>query len=194
MSRSAAGSRYGAVAILLHWLIAGLILANLALGWRMSALTGLRQFEIIQLHKSIGVTVLVLSVARLAWRLAHPPPPYPPGLARWERWSATAVHRGFYLLMLGLPLTGWIMVSASPLALPTLLYKMLPWPHLPILSGLPLATKRAVESAAEGTHVALAWTMAALVALHLGAVAKHVLRRDAVLFRMAPLGAREPLS
>jgi cytochrome b561 len=67
-------TRYFHGAMLLHWVIAALILTNLVLGWRMSFLKGLAQFDMFQLHKSVGITVLVLSILRLGWRLTHPAP------------------------------------------------------------------------------------------------------------------------
>ncbi|MGH6781710.1 MAG: cytochrome b, partial [Sphingomonadaceae bacterium] len=86
-------SRYSIVAISMHWLIAVLILANLALGWRMGFLDGLEKFTFFQLHKSIGISVLVLSVLRLGWRLLNPSPPLPAGMTHWERRLASTTHR-----------------------------------------------------------------------------------------------------
>ena len=186
--------RYTAVAVGLHWIIAALILLNLALGFRMSLVTGLAQFNIFQLHKSVGITVLLLSLARLGWRLAHPPPPEPAGLKAWERAAALAVHWSFYAIMIGMPLTGWLIVSTSPYDLPTLLYRLVPWPHLPV-HDLAAGPKAAVNHAASSVHVALAWSTVALLALHLGAVVKHqALDGHPVLGRMTPFGSRTPLA
>jgi cytochrome b561 len=106
--------RYSAIAIVLHWSIAFAILLNLPLGLWMheqaehgGASEGL--FDIYQLHKSIGLTVLALSLVRLAWRLMHPPPPFAEGVAPWERFIAKTTHWAFYVLMIGVPLSGWIM-------------------------------------------------------------------------------------
>lgn len=180
-------ARYSAVAVVLHWTIAGLILANLYLGWRMGFLKGLAQFNLFQLHKSIGVTVLLLSLLRLAWRLANPPPPPPPWLSRWERAAAAGVHWAFYGVMIGMPLSGWIVVSTSPLNIPTLLYHIAPWPYFPGVHGLAGPARKAVNHALDVTHVTLAFGALALLALHLGAVAKHqFLDREPVLGRMLP--------
>jgi cytochrome b561 len=187
-------TRYTAVAMLMHWLIAALILTNLVLGWRMGFLKGLAQFNVFQLHKSIGITVLLLSVLRLAWRLANPPPPEPSTLQPWERVAAQAVHWGFYVIMIGMPLSGWIVVSTSPLNIPTLLYHLVPWPHFPGVHTLPEAPKAAVNYAFDLTHVVLAWGAVALLALHLGAVAKHELfDRHPILGRMLPFARTHAL-
>ena len=81
-----------------------------------------QSFAVTQLHKSIGITILLLSLIRLGWRLTNPPPPEPPTLAPWERMLSQVVHWGFYFVMIAMPLTGWLMVSASKTAIPTVLF------------------------------------------------------------------------
>ncbi|SFI67835.1 YceI family protein [Caulobacter sp. UNC279MFTsu5.1] len=190
---SAAGRppRYTTVAILLHWLIAAAILFQIILGWRMGdEPKGPATYAIFQLHKSIGITILLLSLARLAWRLFHKPPPHPAGQPRWETIASQIVHVAFYVIMIGLPVTGWIMVSASKLNIPTLLYGTVPWPHLPGLPELAAGPKHVWYKAGEISHGLLVKTTYLLLALHLGAAAKHqILDRDEVLGHMAP-GAR----
>jgi cytochrome b561/polyisoprenoid-binding protein YceI len=190
---SAAGRpvRYTTVAIVLHWLIAAAILFQIILGWRMGdEPKGPATYAIFQLHKSIGITILLLSLARLAWRLFHRPPPHPATQPRWETIASQVVHVAFYVIMIGLPLTGWIMVSASKLNIPTLLYGTVPWPHLPLLPELATGPKHLWYKAGEISHGLLVKTTYLLLALHLGAVAKHqILDRDEVLGHMAP-GAR----
>ena len=186
-------ARYTTVAIGFHWLIAALIATNLVLGFRMAFLKGLAQFNIFQLHKSVGVTILLLSLCRLGWRLVNPPPPESVGLQPWEKAAALAVHWAFYVIMIGMPLTGWVIVSTSPYNLPTLLYHLVPWPHLPVVHDLAAPQKAAVNHLSETAHVVLAWSTLALLALHLGAVAKHqFLDGHPVLGRMTP-GRRAPL-
>ena len=80
-----------------------------------------QDFAITQLHKSVGITILLLSLVRIAWRLTHRPPPEPPGLARWELALSKVTHLGFYFIMIAMPLTGWMIVSASGRGIPTLL-------------------------------------------------------------------------
>jgi len=190
---SAAGRppRYTTVAVILHWLIAAAIVFQIILGWRMGdEPKGPATYAIFQLHKSIGITILLLSLARLAWRLFHKPPPHPVNQPRWETIASQVVHVAFYVIMIGLPITGWIMVSASKLDIPTLLYGAIPWPHIPGLPELAAGPKHAWHEAGEVGHGLLVKLTYGLLALHLGAVAKHqILDRDEVLGHMAP-GAR----
>lgn len=190
---SAAGrpARYTTVAILLHWLIAAAIVFQIILGWRMGdEPKGPATYAIFQLHKSVGITILLLSLARLAWRLTHRPPPHPAAQPRWETVASKIVHVAFYGIMIGLPLTGWIIVSTSKLTIPTVLYGAIPWPHLPFLPELAAGPKQLWNQAGLAGHQLLVWLTYGLLALHLGAVAKHqILDRDEVLGHMAP-GAR----
>jgi hypothetical protein len=104
--------------------------------------------------------------------------------------AAAAVHWGFYVIMIGLPLTGWIMVSASNVASPIVLYGLVPWPAVPGLADLDPASKAMWHAFGQNGHGILALSAIVLIALHLGAAAKHqLLDRDTVLARMAP-GAR----
>ena len=84
--------RYSAVAIVLHWTIALAIILQIILSGRMEGPHTPETFAVTQLHKSIGITVLLLSLVRLGWRIANPPPPEPATLAGWERWLSQAVH------------------------------------------------------------------------------------------------------
>ncbi len=103
-------SRYTNVAIILHWSIALLILFNLITGFfHQSIPRGVWAF-----HVSSGITVLILSVLRIVWRLTHRPPPYPSDMPGWERGLAHVVHFGLYAAMLLLPFSGWAMISANP--------------------------------------------------------------------------------
>ena len=183
--------RYTTVAIILHWLIAAAIIFQIILGWRMGdEPKGPSTYAIFQLHKSIGITILLLSLARLGWRLFHRPPPHPATQPRWETVASQVVHVAFYVIMIGLPVTGWIMVSASKLNIPTLLYGTVPWPHLPLLPELATGPKHLWYKAGQISHDLLVKTTYLLLAVHLGAVAKHqILDRDEVLGHMAP-GAR----
>jgi cytochrome b561 len=179
--------RYSGVAIALHWGIAVLIGVNLVLGWRMGALRGLAKFDTFQLHKSVGLTILVFSLVRLAWRLWKPPPPEPPTLRPWERVTSAIVHASFYVIMIVMPLSGWAMASASPLHIPTLVFHVLPWPDFPGVHGLDAGAKHGVRSLTGATHLALAWSLVALLVLHVGAALKHqFVDDDAVLARMVP--------
>jgi len=195
MSEPAA--RYTAVAVVLHWAIAAAIVLNLALGWWMHraieeprwAAAAIAAF---QLHKSVGLTVLVLSLLRLAWRLAHRPPPLPAAMRAWEGWAARAAHWAFYALMVLLPFSGWLYASTQwredgPLAVPTLWFGWFEVPHLFGLDELTPAVRAKLSGVLEDTHQTLAWAMAGLLALHVAAALKHrFLERDFVLASMRP--------
>ena len=130
-------SRYDAVAIILHWTIGLGILALIAIGLTMThlGLAPMAKFQLYQLHKSIGITVLLAVLLRLLWRLTHRPPPLP-AMPPLEKAAAEGTHRLLYLLMLVIPLSGWALVSVSPFNLPTVLYGVVPWPHLPVFPDL----------------------------------------------------------
>ena len=181
--------RYGAVAMTLHWLLAALILFMLGLGLVMTSLeeTDPRTFPLFQLHKSIGLTILILSFVRLGWRLANPAPALPTGMNPWEHFAARGVHALFYVLMIAIPLMGWATVSSAPLAVPTMWFGLFEWPHIPFLADLPRTEKRMIEGPLATTHAILALSMLGLVALHAAAALKHQFRdRDDVLKRMLP--------
>lgn len=179
---------YTRVAIILHWLIAALILALFAIGIAMTELPDdqiTRKFELYQRHKSLGITVLALSVFRLAWRLTHQPPPLPTNLKPWERCAARFTHYGFYILTIAIPLMGWAMVSSSPYNIPTVLYGQIPWPHLPVLPSI--EDKKSFEDAFKLAHRTFAYSAAGLLVLHVGAALKHhIILKDSVLTRMIP--------
>src|SRR3954471_21697908 len=100
---AAVGSaRYSTLAIILHWLIAAAIVLQVVLAGRMEGPPTPESFAVTQLHKSIGITILLLSLARLGWRLTHPPAPLPASMARWERVLAQITHVGFYVVMIAM--------------------------------------------------------------------------------------------
>jgi len=180
---------YGSVAKTLHWLIAFAIVAMLAVGWTMTSISrdNPYKFPLFQWHKSIGITILLLSLFRLFWRLTHHAPPLPAGMPGWEKFAARATHVLFYILIIGMPLVGWGMVSASPLGLPTYLYGIVPWPHLPVLPTLDAETKKRFGHLFSSAHSFGAYVLAGLLVLHVAAAHKHHwFDRDDVLTRMAP--------
>lgn len=184
-------SRYTTGAIVLHWTIAALVLLQIGLGWAMSDLMlegSQRQYIAFQLHKSFGITVLVLTVARVLWRLFNPPPPEPASVARWEAVLAGIVHKAFYVLLVAVPLAGWLMVTVSRIVIPTNLFFLAPWPNLPGFAGMTAENRAIWEGGAEQTHALLAWTMGVLVLLHVGGALKHHLADGRFVSRMT-LGA-----
>ncbi|MGA1849596.1 YceI family protein [Sphingobium yanoikuyae] len=168
--------RYSLAAITLHWAIAALLAFQIAVGWALASL-GARGFALFQLHKSIGITVLLLTLLRIGVRWWKPRPAKLEG--GWQGALASGVHVGLYAFMLGAPLTGWALVSTAKVKVPTLFFGVIPLPHLP----LPMAS----HGLAEGGHSLLAWIGIALVVLHVaGALRHHVLMRDGLIWRMVP--------
>ena len=182
-------TRYSGVAIGFHWIIAALILTNIGLAWYFGTLSGTAKLEPVQLHKSIGITVLVLSLGRLGWRLAVPPPKLPEYVRGWEKWLAQAVHVGFYVIMLGMPLSGWALTSASPLikVFPITLYHVIPWPAIAPLANLPHDQMKQAHLVFTRTHGLLALLAYNLVLLHVAGALKHqFISNDDVVARMIP--------
>jgi|SRR5579871_5661000 len=181
--------RYGSVAMTLHWLIAAFVLVNLCLGLYMAGLPHIdpNRFLIFQTHKSIGLTVLVLSIVRLGWRLINPIPPLPLGMNPALRLGARAAHYLLYFLIVAIPLAGWAMVSSSSLGLPTPYFGLFSWPNIPFLADLPRTVKMHNLTLFGTTHALLAYLMIGLFVFHvLGALYHQFLRRDDVLRRMLP--------
>lgn len=112
--KTAERSRYSRVAIILHWTIAGLILFNLAIGFVMEGLPLPFRLLVVLLHVSSGMTVLALTVVRLVWWMTHEPPPHLASLKFWEHRLARTAHVALYVAMVGMPLTGWGIISAHP--------------------------------------------------------------------------------
>ena len=181
--------RYGTVAMSLHWLIAAALVLNICLGLYVADLPhgDPNQFPLLQFHKSVGLTVLVLSLTRLAWRLVNPVPPLPATMSPLLKGVAHGTHVLLYILIIAIPLSGWAWVSASPLGLPTVYFGLFHWPHIPFLADLSRAQKIALKPDVRAIHVYLAWSAIVLVPLHVvGALYHQFIRRDDVLKRMLP--------
>ncbi len=168
--------RYGRIAILFHWSIALLILANLPLGFVIEASSKAQRMTLVPIHIQIGVAVLVLTVGRIAWRLAHRPPPFAPGTARWEERLAHGVHGLLYLLMLGMPVTGWAILSAHP---PRpgpggpLIWGLFHLPPIAPLLHMEASSQKAAHDAFAQSHALGGWILVALLVLHVAAALKH---------------------
>lgn len=166
---------YDRVARALHWSIAILVIANIAIGIGHDRLKDL--FPAMPIHKAIGLTVLALTVVRIAWRLTHRPPPLPGGMAGWERGAAQLTHAVFYALLVVLPLTGWIMSSAGEYPLT--------WFWLFDIPKFAVSKGDAVVGLSRGSHGTLGLLFGALVAIHVAAALRHhFILRDGVLRRM----------
>ena len=187
MPADRSSSRYTTIAIILHWVMALGIAALAVIGLVMVhvKLNPMRLFQLYQLHNSIGVTVLLTAVLRLAWRLTHRPPPLPNAMPPIERAAATGSHLLLYAFLFALPFTGWALVSSSVLSIPTVLYGIIPWPDLPVLSTLD--NKAPVEAILKIVHAYGAYALIALVGVHAAAALRHhFIIKDDVLLRMLP--------
>ena len=168
--------RYTTTAIVLHWLIAALIVVNVALAWLWPNLLPDAQVRpAINLHKSIGVTVLGLAIMRLLWRATHTPPPLPRGYAKWENKAAHVTHGLLYAILFAMPLTGWIMDSAYEKAATTPMYwfGLFQFPRLGFILALDPATKKAVHDGFGAAHSVIAYLVYALFVLHVAGALKH---------------------
>lgn len=176
---------WGSVQKTLHWAIALAVVALAVLGWVMTGLPpGRRAFELYALHKSIGLTLLALVVARIAWRLSQPRPVWPAAMRAWERRTAVAVHVGLYATLVAMATSGWVLHSASGLPLR--------WFGL---ARVPSIAPRgdALKLLAADVHYALFWLLALLVAAHVaGALKHHYVDRDDVLRSMLPRWRASP--
>lgn len=176
--------RYDPVAVALHWFIAVSILFMLVLGFWMKELPISIRFDAFAFHKSLGLTILALSIFRLIWRLLNPPPALPATMKPIEKLAANAAHWFLYFLMLALPLTGWVIVSASK-KYPTIFFWLTEVPFLPLPAGI---DGKATHDQFETYHYYLAWGAIILIIMHAGAALKHhFITRDTVLTRMLPV-------
>lgn len=182
--------RYTTVAIVLHWTIAAAILFQLVGGkWMVSAgaaATG-SVFTVFQIHKTVGLTILALTLTRIIWRLANPAPALPEGMSRFERFAARITHLGFYAFLIAVPLSGWAMASVSPTGVPTffLLLESLPFAHLPLLGDAGLTERHTAEAFLKSVHYYLALAMGLLIVLHIAAALKHqFIAKDNLIARM----------
>jgi cytochrome b561 len=184
-------ARYTRLAMLFHWLVAAMIIVNVALVLTVDSLPKTFERPMIDLHKSLGLTVLGLAIMRLLWRFAHPAPAYPPAYAPWERKLAHAAHIILYLLIFLMPITGWIHDSAWKGAAgnPLNLFWVIPWFRIGAIAHQDPATKEQIHSLFFAIHSALGYVLYAMVAVHiLGALKHQFIDREPELQRMWPRG------
>jgi len=170
-----------------HWLMAfvifgllisGLVMVNTDLALKL-------KFKIYQLHKSFGFLVLCLVCLRLIWRLQQPTPPVPGHLPDWQKLGAHASHRLLYLLMFMLPLSGWLVVSASKFKVDTIIFWLFKLPHLPVKEWV--SDHKWLDAISKDIHFYLALILIATLLAHIGAALKHhIIEKDDVLTRMLP--------
>ena len=167
--------RYGSVARALHWIIAILILFNLFLGFAHEALP--RDWKVMPVHKSVGLTVLALTILRIVWRFTHKAPPPPPAPPRWGEGGGAATHFAFYAFMLIVPLTGWIMSSSGD--------RPLTWFFLFDVPKFTVSKGDAIVGISGETHEIGGFVWATLIVVHiLAALRHHFILKDDALRRM----------
>lgn len=168
--------RYGGTARLFHWLMAVMIVVSFCVGVYVEGLpSGLQKLKVMNYHKWAGVTILLLAVLRLLWRLTHRPPPDVP-MPAWQRSAAHAGHWLLYALMLAVPLVGWAYSSAA--GYPIVWFGTVPLPDF-------VGKDRELAEAIKPWHGRLAWLLALVVIGHVAAALKHhFIDRDGLLNRM----------
>ncbi|MDB5522862.1 MAG: cytochrome b [Rhizobium sp.] len=171
---------WGLVSVLFHWIMAALFLGQFALGWYMQGLKDLlAQYNLYQWHKSFGFTILGLAVLRVLWAVTSRRPKLPDTMPDGEKQLALGTHVVLYLALLLLPLTGWAVVSTSPLPIATWFFGLFVIPSLPL--GISMHTEQVWSS----IHGFFAYAAMFLAAVHiLAAFRHHFHHRDATLIRM----------
>jgi cytochrome b561/polyisoprenoid-binding protein YceI len=183
MSQLEPTSHYSPVAKMLHWLVAGMVVLQFVLA-KMADIAGdegseLRELALLANHKSVGITILTLAIVRLGWRQKNDPPTLPDTLPRWQATASQVSHWSLYALLFAMPLTGWLMSSASAYSVS--------WFSLFQLPDLIAPNPEAKEIFKE-THETLGKLLILVATIHIGAAIKHALvDKDSVLQRMVSI-------
>jgi cytochrome b561 len=183
MSLTNTANRYGLVPQSLHWAVVALLIVQFLLAEAADELPlGVDKLAMLARHKSVGLTILLIALARVAWRLFDRPPA-PPPMPAWQRLAAGLTHWGMYAVLFALPLTGWMMSSAANY--PVSWWGLIQLPDLVVPS-------ESLEEILHEVHEVLAGTLLFLAALHVAAALKHqFIDRDGLMRRMLPWGGRE---
>lgn len=179
---AAAAPRYGRVAIALHWLIGAALLAQIAFGFLLDEIAPRgtpARAGVVNLHKSFGITLAVLIVLRLAWRLRHRPPAWPASMSIWQRRAARIGHAALYACMIVMPASGYLASNFSKHGVRLFGMRLPAWgPDMP-----------PVYAALNLLHVTTAWLFMALIVGHVLIALRHALvDRDDFLARISPRG------
>lgn len=165
---------YGTISKTLHWVVSITIISLLAAGFIMINLDkSPLKWQIYDMHKALGITILAIAVIRIIWRITHVKPPLPENYPKWQRIASAAVHGLLYLITIVMPLSGWVMSMAAD--------------HIPSWFGLfklrlPIAPSKPLAKIASNSHEIIAWVLIACLILHIGAAIKD----KRVLNRMLP--------
>jgi cytochrome b561 len=180
MPNQSSPTRYSVVAQVFHWVIAALIVTQFVLANLEDDLPiGAHKLALLARHKSFGMTVLMLAILRLLWRLKNPPPDLPSGMTQLERMLARATHIAFYVLLFAMPITGWMMSSAKNYSVSW--FGLFTWPNL-------IGKNETAFNVLHSTHEILSDVLFAIAVLHiLAALKHHFWNKDDVMLRMLPL-------
>ena len=170
---------YNGIAKTFHWLVFALMSGAFAVGFYMADLPlSPAKLQLVSWHKWTGVTIFMLVLLRLCWRLMNPPPAQTAAMSQWQLQASEAMHRLLYVLMLAMPLSGWLMSSAK--GVPTVWFGLVQLPDL-------LEKNKPLGKALEEVHEILGFIILAFVTIHvLAALKHHFIDRDNVLARMLP--------
>lgn len=178
-------NRYSTVSLVLHWLIAALVLTQVLLITVRESSPAPMARELLDLHRSVGLSILILTILRILWRVFNPAIPLLAAMPLWEKLVARGTHILFYVLLIALPLTGWAAAGATGREIQW--FGLFQWPLLPIGGGKPMADTLI------DVHGWLVKGVYVLLFLHVAGALKHqFVDRDNVLHRMIPLIPRRP--
>ena len=168
--------RYTRTAIVLHWVIAAFVVANIALAWTFKIWDDRPWTQsVTNTPKTIGITVLGLALMRLLWRIAHRPPPLSPAIPRWQAVAARTGHAALYFLIIAMPLSGWIYDSAWEYAadVPIDFFGLFEMPRIAWVADMPAGPKKEVDELFHHVHEWLSYLLYVLLAAHLAGALKH---------------------
>ena len=173
--------RYSTGAMVFHWVIAVLVIANWQIAERAEALDMPAKIEMFGYHKAVGIMILVLTLGRLLWRFTHPVPPLPATISGWEAALARTVHVVFYVLLIALPLGAWIANSLTGRSIDMF--------GLFTIPPLPLGENKSLGSAIFSAHATGGSIFIYLIGLHILGALKHTFfDKNGGIFRMLPFG------
>ncbi len=169
---------FGSFVKVMHWLTAVLVIGMLIFGFFLESFSDSLKGSMIALHKSIGLTILLLIVLRLIWRIFNKQPGYPLTIPKWEQFCARSVHYLFYIILIFMPATGWLMSSLGGHKVE--FWNLWNW-------QLPLSPNRTLAGYFFNTHKILAFIIIGLLVLHVAAALKHhFIEKNNLLRRMLP--------
>lgn len=192
MQRPLPPLHYSKLAVILHWILAFSLAFQMGLGWQMSELIDASDsmqglFTVTQLHKSIGILILLASIARLILRY-YKKPPLALGDDAWAHKLSKYTHAALYIFMIGAPLSGWLLVSSSDLKIDTYIFGAIYWPHIPGIANLSEASRSILYIISSNAHEILSWAGIALFFLHVAGALRHqFFKGEPILWRILPI-------